>query len=212
MTKEKMSVHKALAELKIIDDRIHQATKPNFVEVKKHNSDNIRGMSVQQVTDAIQSDFQKANDLIARRNAIKRAVVLSNATTRVTIAGVEYTVAEAIDMKNHGLEGYRDLRNVLAAQFRSCTQKADRENDQLENVRADAYIKDTFGNTDMSKAGEDVKKARKDFVIAQTVELVDPLNVLKKIEELDEKINAFMVEVDSTLSVSNAVTEIEVEY
>lgn len=212
MTTETMNVHKALSELKVIDDRIRDAINQNFVDVKKHSADNIRGMSVQQVTEYMISAYQKANDLITRRNAIKRAVVLSNATTKVTIAGKEYTIAEAIDMKNHGLDGLRELRDRLSLQFRNCSMKADRDNEQLENIRADAYIKDTFGNTDMSKAGDDAKKARKDFVTAQTVELVDPLGVLKKIEELDERINAFMVEVDSALSVSNATTEITIEY
>lgn len=212
MTTETMNVHKALSELKVIDDRIRDSVRQNFVDIKKHSADNIRGMSVQQVTDKMTSSYQKAKDLITRRNAIKRAVVLSNATTKVTIAGKEYTIAEAIDMKNHGLDGIRDLRNTLSQQFRTCSMKAEHENDQLENVRADAYIKDMFGSTDMTKAGEDAKKARKEFVASQTVELVDPLGVLAKIEELDEQINSFMVEVDSALSVSNATTEIKIEY
>lgn len=212
MNKETMSVHKALSELKTLESRINGAIDEGvFVEIKKHGAENIRGMSVQQVTDYITASYKSVTDLIARRNAIKRAVVLSNAVTKVTIAGVEYTVAEAIDMKNHGLDGKYRLLNTLRSQFKSRSNTAERNNDALES-RADTYIKDLYGSTDMTKVGEDAKKARKDFIAAQTVELVDPLGVLKEIERLDGETSAFMVEVDSALSVSNAVTEITIEY
>ena len=213
MTTETMNIHRALSELKVIDDRIEKAIlTPDFISVKKHGSESIKGMSVQQVTEGMKSAYQKANDLIRRRNAIKRAVVQSNASTKVLVVGTEYTVAEAIDMKNHGLDGYRSLRGKLANRFRECSGYAERENTLLENTRADVYVRDMFGNTDMTKAGEDVKKARKEFIANQTVELVDPLDIQKRIEELDEQINSFMVEVDAALSVSNATTEITVEY
>ena len=212
MVNEKMNVHKALTELKVIDARINKAiTQPAFVAIKKHSAENIRGMTVKQVTDGITSSYQSAVDLIIRRNAIKRAVVLSNARTRVIIAGKEYTIAEAIDMKNNGMDGYRKLRDTLRQQLQTCTRSAERDNEMLEN-KADAFIKDVYGNSDMSKVGEGAKKDRKEYIAAQTVELVDPLDVLRKIEELDELINSFMIEVDSALSVSNAVTEIEVQY
>lgn len=211
-TVETMSVHKALTELKTLDDRINSAISgPAFVAVKKHSSDNIQGMSVERVIDGMKSDYQRATDLIARRNAIKRAVVLSNASTKVKIAGVEYTVAEAIDMKNHGLDGLKFLKSTLSRQFTSCKSTADRGNDVLD-ARADTYIKEMFGNTDMTKASDEVKHARKDFVAAQTIEFVDPLNVTELIKELDDRINAFSVDVDAALSVSNATTNITVEY
>lgn len=211
-TVETMTVHKALTELKTLDARIsHAINTAVFIATKKHSSDNIQGMSVEKVVEEMKSAYQKANDLITRRNAIKRAVVLSNASTKVRIAGVEYTVAEAIDMKNHGLEGLTELRNVMRMQLVNCKNQAERENEAVD-TRADTYIKDMFGNTDMTKASEEVKRSRKDFVTAQTVELVDPLNAAKVIEDLDDRINAFMVEVDAALSVSNATTELKIEY
>lgn len=212
MTNEKMNVHRALSELKVIDARIMKGINtPVFVEAKKHSSDNIRGESVSAVADEIKSAYVSVNDLIKRRNAIKRAVVLSNAVTKVMIAGNEYAVAEAIDMKNHGLDGYRQLLSRLSERYRVCAAAADRENDRLEE-RADVYIKDMFGSTNMTKAGDEIKRARADFIAAQTVELVDPLNIKNEIEKLEKLISEFMVEVDSALSVSNAITEIEISY
>ena len=58
----------------------------------------------------------------------------------------------------------------------------------------------------------------KTFVIDKPSKaLVDLVNKLRerkieKLEELNRKMDAFMAEVDSALSVSNALTEITIEY
>ena len=79
-------------------------------------------------------------------------------------------------------------------------------------MRADEYIKSLYGNTDMKNASEDIKKTRADFIAAQTFEIVDPIGIKVEMERLDKEINGFMVDIDSALSVSNALTEITVEY
>ena len=44
------------------------------------------------------------------------------------------------------------------------------------------------------------------------MELVDPVNIDAEMKRLEEVINGFTVEIDSALSVSNALTEIIVDY
>ena len=91
MTTEKMNVHKALAELKILDDRIIKAI--NSVEAcisNKHSNTKVKGVDIKVYTGVMKSSYDKATDLIKRREAIKRAVVLSNAVTKVTVADKEY--------------------------------------------------------------------------------------------------------------------------
>lgn len=44
------------------------------------------------------------------------------------------------------------------------------------------------------------------------MELIDPVGLEKRIEELDSMITAFMTEIDAALSVSNALTTIEITY
>lgn len=213
MTKETMNVHKALSELKTLDARVLSAIDgATFVVANKHSNQKISGVSVADFCKSVEAGYNKVTDLICRREAIKRAVVLSNATTKVTIAGKEYTVAEAIEMKNHGVELKQMLLAELRKAYAKAKQSADRANgDELER-RADEYVKSLYGNTDMKNASEEVKKVRADFIAAQTVELVDPLKVMEKIDALEEEINAFLVDVDSALSVSNAMTEISIEY
>lgn len=213
MTTEKMTVHKALVELKTMESRINKATNAiPFVVANKHANNKINGITVSDYCEQMKSGYQKAQDLIARRNAIKRAVVLSNATTKVVVSGVEYTVAEAIEMKNHGIGYLQALLTKINSDYVRAQREANVNNGDALESRADEYIRSLYGNTDMKNATEEVKKVRADFVAAQTFELVDPIKVKAEIERLEQVINDFTVDVDAALSVSNSVTEIEVSY
>lgn len=130
MTTEKMNVHKALAELKILDDRIVKAI--NSVEAcisNKHSNTKVKGVDIKVYTGVMKSSYDKATDLIKRREAIKRAVVLSNAVTKVTVADKEYTVAEAIEMKNHGMDFKKLLKQKIKKQYDAAMARVKYENE-----------------------------------------------------------------------------------
>jgi hypothetical protein len=69
-----------------------------------------------------------------------------------------------------------------------------------------------IGNTDMKGATAEAQRIRKEFIEAQTTELLDPIGALKVVEELDAEVTEFLTQVDAALSVSNAITTIVVEY
>ena len=216
MTKETMTIHKALSELKTIDNRISKAIRDcKFAVVNKHSNEKIGGVPVEEFRKEQENVFKSACDLISRRNAIKRAVVKSNATAMVVINGAQYTVAEAIDMKNHGMDGKRELLRQMIVHLSAAEIEIERQNgDQLQQ-RADAYIKNMYANqADLSKMTGDMRSDREKFITQQTAELVTPMgmDVRKTIKDLEDEINLFMIEVDAALSVSNATTTIEIEY
>ena len=53
---------------------------------------------------------------------------------------------------------------------------------------------------------------RSSFITSQTMDVLDPIGAQKTMEELRNNIDAFVTEVDSALSVSNAITTIDFEY
>lgn len=209
---EVMTVHKALAELKILDSRISDAIlSGDFVITKKNNQDTVKGKTAEQYKTKATESYQKASDLIRRRNAIKNAVVVSNANTTVKIGDTEYTVVEAIEKKNHGMDYYVQLRDVLRQQF--AKQKADLEkhNASLQQ-KAEQFVTGLMGGKDVKTDSAEFSNAVDTYIKSNTMTLLDPLGIEKKIEELDDMINTFIPEVDAALSVSNAVTTITVEY
>ena len=212
MTTEKMNVHKALAELKILDDRIVKAI--NSVEAcisNKHSNTKVKGVDIKVYTGVMKSSYDKATYLIKRREAIKRAVVLSNAVTKVTVADKEYTVAEAIEMKNHGMDFKNLLKQKIKKQYDAAMTQIITENGKLED-KAENYVVGLYGSKEGKTSTEEFTKTREAYIEAQTMELVDPIGVLKEMEDLETEIAEFTAEVDAALSVSNSLTEIEITY
>lgn len=213
MTVEKMNVHQALAELKTLDKRIEKAIEMrSWVVVNKHSNSKIGGLEIGEWVKDCRSDYEKVMALIRHRDAIKRAVVNSNAVTKVLIAGVEYTVAEAIDKKNHGTQFLSAMARRLTMDYAKAEMAANRENDSRLEERADAYVRSLIGNTDMKGATDEVKRLRDEFIKAQTVDIIDPMDSRKEIARLEEDVSSFLTNVDAALSTSNATTEITVEY
>jgi hypothetical protein len=216
-TVEKMTIHKALSELKTMDDRIYKAIRSNtYVMAVKHSAEKINGVKVADFKENMKSGYQKVTDLIARRDAMKRAVVLSNATTKVKIGNNEYTVAEAIEMKNHGVEFKKTLLQSLYTAYGSAQNEFNKNNDEAIEKKAEQYVLAVIAaqpkDAKMSVDSEAMKAMRKDYIENNKYDMLDPLGVAKVIEALDEEINEFNTEVDAALSVSNALTVIEFEY
>lgn len=213
MVKETMTIHKALAELKILDGRIKKEIQNgSYCIANKHSNDKINGILIDDFKKSVQGTYDKVTDLIKRQEAIKRAVTLSNAKTYVDIADGKYTVAEAIWMKNHGIEFESMLINTMDSQYKMAQVEVNRQNGNNLEERADQYVTAIYGQKDGKTATSDIEKVRKDFLEANTYEIIDPINVPEKLEDLRGKIDGFMAEVDSALSVSNALTEITIEY
>ena len=106
MQKYTMTVHEGLAELKILAARIEKELSTSvYVNANKHANTKIDGVSVQEYTKSMKSAMQKVEDLIKRRNAIKRAITKSNAVTEVTLTKengdkITMTVAELIEYRS----------------------------------------------------------------------------------------------------------------
>ena len=212
MIHEKMTVHKALAELKTLDDRINTAIGESvFVRANRHNNTKIFGKTIEEFKADSAASLISVTALIDRRNAMKRAVVLSNAVTKVEIGGVEYTVAEAIEMNNHGMENLVDLRDCLREQYSSVKRMVESENGDKLVKACENYIQATFGTKEKIN-NPDIEMAQKVYMTNNTYDIVTGLDIEKVIKELTDRIDAFKAEVDSALSVSNALTVIEFDY
>lgn len=213
MTKETMTIHKALSELKVLDSRIEDSIYDSkFCTVNKHINQKIDGVYIEDYKKLVVGKYDKATDLINRRNAIKRAVVLSNATTKVIVNDREYTIAEAIEMKNHGIELQEQLLVKMRDDYGNAKANLERQNGSELEKRAENHIQGLYGTKDIKVASEEITAAKNAFIKSQTYDLIDPIDIADKIEKLEEKISSFKSEIDSILSTSNAITTIEVEY
>lgn len=216
-TKETMTIHKALAELKIADARIDKAIREaTFVLAVKHSAEKINGVKISDFKDNMKSGYQKVNDLISRRDAMKRAVVLSNATTKVQVGGVEMTVAEAIEAKTHGMEYKKTLLANMVYAYNAAQAEFNRNSGDALEKKAETYVLSVIQaqpkDSKMTVDSDAMKALRQTYIDNNKYDLLDPISIAKAIETLDAEITAFETEVDAALSCSNALTVIEFEY
>lgn len=211
MTTERMTIHEALSELKVLDKRIKQEiAATTFSTSNLHCNAKIYGVSIEEYKNAVKSKYDKITDLIKRRTAIKKAITNSNAVTVVTIGEKSMTVAEAIEYKRSGIEFKRVLLEKVSKDYNIASLTTMTKNESLTD-RATDNIERTYGNKENVNK-EALESAREKFIADNTYDMVDPIDSVKIMEKLSDEIDNFMSKVDSTLSVSNALTKIDIEY
>ena len=215
MNKYSMTVHEALSELKVLGSRIEKELASNaYILCNKHANTKIDGVTIADANEQMKASLQRVTDLINRRNAIKRAITISNATTNVTLSKdngskVTMTVAELIEYRNVGITYLEKLLNTLSTQYNAVISNVKRHNDSICSD-ADRYVTQLFGNKD--GLSEDViENTRKSYIEANTYDTLDPNKVLAKISELQAELDFYNTKVDAALSTSNAITVIEFE-
>ena len=208
-----MSVTRALAELKRLDERINRAMSEGlFVSVTVGKEDKRKLIAgndtVAVATGRIQSTMDSLDSMFKQRAAIKRAIVQSNAVTKVTLGGETLTVAEAIERKK-SIEQKRQLVHLMQRQVNNANAQVAQQNAKVE-AQIETNLATIYGN-DKGKvdAGmfEAIAKPQRD---QKEASLLDPLNVVDKIAALQEEISLVDTELDFTLSECNAKTEITV--
>lgn len=215
MNKYSMTVHEALSELKVLGSRIEKELASNaYILCNKHANTKIDGVTIADANEQMKASLQRVTDLINRRNAIKRAITISNATTNVTLSKdngstITMTVAELIEYRNVGITYLEKLLNTLSTQYNAVISNVKRHNDSICSD-ADRYVTQLFGNKD--GLSEDViENTRKSYIEANTYDTLDPNKVLAKISELQAELDFYNTKVDAALSTSNAITVIEFE-
>lgn len=212
MATKEMTVHKALCELKTLGDRIDKKVRnTEFIVGNKHNNDKINDKTIVQWKKDTKAEYQSLMDLIKYRNALKQAVAMSNANTKVTVCGKEYTVAEAIELKNNWIPILKDLSYKLSQNNNQVTITVDRLNDEVERT-ADEQMEKLFTGKDKTAPTKEMLDFRTQYIEQRKYDIIDPIGVESEIRKLEDTILDYMVEVDSELSRSNAVTLITVEW
>lgn len=211
MKTETMTIHEALAELKMLDNRIFSKINgSNFAVANKHSNGKIAGKTIDAYLDAAESNYQSITDLLNRRKAIRNALSQSNAVTKVMVGGHEYTIAEAIEMKKTGMSNYHALLSEMTRQLSEANSTIRRENDRLVD-KADQYVAGLLGSKE-KVASTDAEVLRKAYIDANTYDLVAVKDLQENIQQLSDEIMAFEAEVDAKISISNALTTITFEY
>jgi len=206
----KMSIHRALAELKTLNKRIERATNGKFVAMQIGDEPPRSYKTVAEFNTEAGAFYSSAKALIARRNEIKAKVIASNAVTKVKIGKEKMTVAEAIDRKDNGIKYDKELLNSLRNQLNQVERQIELERQSME-ARLEKRIEADLGSKDRKANAAEVESITESFLKRYKPMMVDPIAIKQEIKNLTERIEEFEMEVDFILSESNTSTTIEVQ-
>ncbi len=217
---EKMLVTQALDERDLLVKKIaDKIAKASFVDTIKRNEDKVYAKRITKdvYTKEAEAAYQQIVDLIDRYQKIDAAIVDSNAKTEITTSYGTFTVAGAISLRSRlkgqgAYNGHADfeskLQKKMASEYAERVRFSDMKNSDLQSTAEEMRL---------SILGRDAKtKDDKPLLVVEayvkenTTELVDPLDVKRKLEALDEKRDTLLTELDTQIKVSNATTFIEV--
>ncbi len=209
MEKVKMTIHRALSELKLIDAKIEKQITEIIPTGAYQKGKLINGyIQEEDFKKSAESKYASINDLILRKSLIKSLIVKANGETKVTISKKEMSIADAITAKTT-IKFKKQFVEELKKRHQQTIVVLNKNNNQVEqNIQS--ILEATFGKENVKVGKEDVDAVRKPYIEANEFHLFDPLKVTEKIESIETEIIEFESEVDAVLSEINAITLIEV--
>lgn len=217
---ERMLVTQALDERDLLVKKIRtKIEKASFVDTMKRNEEKVYGARVpkEEFSKKAASAYQQIMDLVERFQTLDAAIVASNAATFIETSYGRLSVAGAIAMRSRlrskgtytdegDFEGF--LYNKMAREYKARLSVIEEKNRQLESTAEDMRISILGRDTKVKE--EKPLEVVEAYVRENTVELVDPLDILKKMERLAEKRDILLRELDTQIKVANATTFIEI--
>jgi len=209
---EKMTIHRGLAELKLIDSKIEkQILQFEGLGIKQKDKPvktNTVVLSQDDFENKVKSSYDSIMSLIKRKSEIKAAIVAINTETLVKINNMEMSIADAITHKSN----ISLIKQFIAKMKSNHSQVigALNNNQNVTDTNLQKLLEASFGKDNTKVSKEDVDNISKPFLDNNTWTLVDPLKLSEKIEKLDKEVSNFEMEVDAVLSEINAVTFIEI--
>ena len=215
----KMLVTQALDErdllVKKIDDKI---SKARFVDTIQRNEELVMDARVprKEFEKQAKASLQQIMDLIERYQRLDAAIVASNAENKGETAFGTFTVAGAIALrarlKGNGIydeDGMfeRNLMAILSKQYDGAVRVADGKNKALE-TQAESMRLSILGKDNKAKDPKPLEVVDA-YIRENTTEIIDPLDAQKKRQELKDRIDTLLSELDTRIKVSNATTMIE---
>ena len=213
----KITLHRAIAEIKSTNDRLDKLTKcGTFVGVKnKATGLSAGGRKIDAVEKEIIGCLDKLNALYDNLTKLKFALVGANSGIKshddlVTeeVCGKQYTVLEILALKQI-VKHKTGLFTKLKVDFANAKADIDRrmtaEDSKLQRTIAQ------LNNNDADNKEVTIDMITKTYWQSNGFELIDPIHIEELIERLEKETCAYDVEIDAALSQANALRTIEVD-
>lgn len=220
MQKNGMPVAQALAERSLLVKKIFDATdQAQFVQPVRKEEEKSMPKHIENARFERQAEaaYQGIMDDIAQYQKIDRAIMASDASTYIETSGGKFTVMEALTLKRRldgssmeaeDLDFEENLCRKMKREYQEQMTEVKRNNRHLRHMTERVYL-NTLEQSDDRKIRQILETAE-NYEEEHTMHLADPLNILKRAQQLTEENDRLLVELNTQIRLSNANTMIQI--
>lgn len=212
-----MNVYTALSKRKILQAQLEEVLSSDTVvsAAVKKTATQIDGKNRDDAINDMKAAYDRPRALIKNIREINSAIAISNATTKVVVAGEEYTVEELIFRMLHINDEVKFYNNIV----RNLNKARIAIEENTKKYLSESAISDhvskllpTLVAPDAPQEERDKQAAtiRDSYIKNMEMELIDPYNLLNKAQDMMRDLAAFKEEVNNALNLSNIQTMITV--
>jgi len=209
-------VTQALDERDLLAKKISKKIKQaSFMGVIQSNEEKVlnAGISREEFEKGAKAQWQQINDLIDQYQKLDAAIINSNANTWIEVSAGKFSIASAIALRarlredDSRIDFERQLGEKLQDDYNESLRILSERNARVQ-ATADRMREQIAGKDNKSKDDVSLDLVNS-YVKQNSYEFVDALDARKTVDELVEKRDKLLQELDTKIKVSNATTMIE---
>ena len=203
--KVKMSITRALAQVKLIESKLGRAFAGFDVEINGKLK-YFPNFTTEQFEKEALVEVNSFEDLFKNRLKIKSAIARANIDTKISLLDTEYSIIELIDLKNSS-QYKKNVYTNLINNYNKCKSDVVNQDVKIENEVSKQVEVANSNKTQVSKDLTTTLTETYKTLWGGKIVGLDINKISKEKEELDK----LVAEIDMILSEINSKTEIEVE-
>ena len=203
--KVKMSITRALAQVKLIESKLGRAFAGFDVEINGKLK-YFPNFTTEQFEKEALVEVNSFEDLFKNRLKIKSAIARANIDTKISLFGTEYSIIELIDLKNSS-QYKKNVYTNLINNYNKCKSDIVNQDVKIENEVSKQVEVANSNKTQVSKDLTTTLTETYKTLWGGKIIGLDINKISKEKEDLDK----LVAEIDMILSEINSKTEIEVE-
>lgn len=203
--KVKMSITRALAQVKLIESKLGRAFAGFDVEINGKLK-YFPNFTTEQFEKEALVEVTSFEDLFKNRLKIKSAIARANIDTKISLLDTEYSIIELIDLKNSS-QYKKNVYTNLINNYNKCKSDVVNQDVKIENEVSKQVEVANSNKTQVSKDLTTTLTETYKTLWGGKIVGLDINKISKEKEELDK----LVAEIDMILSEINSRTEIEVE-
>ena len=203
--KVKMSITRALAQVKLIESKLGKAFAGFDVEINGKLK-YFPNFTTEQFEKEALVEVNSFEDLFKNRLKIKSAIARANIDTKISLFGTEYSIIELIDLKNSS-QYKKNVYTNLVNNYTKCKSDVINQDVKIENEVSKQVEVANSNKTQVSKDLTATLTETYKTLWGGKIVGLDINKISKEKEDLDK----LVAEIDMILSEINSKTEIEVE-